>query len=401
MAGSAARWMTSPFWDSRVEGTLRADLQFADCTLRDGEQQAGIVFGTRDKVDIAVALDRAGVHEIEAGTPAVSTADRAAIEEIVGLGLRARISALSRARADEIAEVAATGAWGVRLSLPISDLQRTAKLKLSDREYLDLAIESTTIAKEHGLAVIFSPFDTTRADLSFLSTVLGELSARGTVDRVRLVDTVGCATPALVTMLVGAMREAGDMEIEVHCHNDFGLAVANTLAGALAGAEHLSVTVNGIGERAGNAALEEVVMALRVLYDHDAGIDTSMLLGLSRLVEDRSAVALARHKAVVGTGAFAHESGMVVAGVLEDPFTAEPYDPALVGQQRVIQLGKKSGLVSLNARLAQLELDPPASVRADLLERVKDLALAERRAITDDELVQLVASATGTNGERR
>lgn len=382
-------WSINDRWDTSVEGACAPRLQIADCTLRDGEQQAGIVFSREDKVDIALALDAAGVHEIEAGTPAQSPEDRDAIEEIVSLGLSARISALSRARAEDIAQVAATGAWGVRLSLPIGDLQRQKKLQLSEQQYLDLAIEMTATAREHGLAVIFSPFDTTRADEHFLSRVLQELAARGTVDRVRLVDTVGCATPAMVRHLVALMRQSCDMEIEVHVHDDFGLAVANTLAGALAGADHLSVTVNGIGERSGNAALEEVVVALRVLYGVDVGVDTAQLHSLSRLVENRSGVALARHKAVVGAGSFAHESGMVVAGLLEDPFTAEPYSPELVGGTRELVLGKKSGVVSLVARLEAIGVEVPADQRTELLAAVKTEAIERRRAITDDELRQL------------
>lgn len=392
-------WSINEHWDSTAEGAVAPRLQIADCTLRDGEQQAGIVFSRSDKVDIARALDEAGVHEIEAGTPAQSSEDREAVEDIVALGLAARVSALSRARAEEIAEVAATGAWAVRLSLPIGDLQREKKLKLSEEQYLSLALEMTATAREHGLAVIFSPFDTTRADERFLSRVLGELDAHGTVDRVRLVDTVGCATPSMVQHLVALMRDSCDMEVEVHVHDDFGLAVANTLAGALAGADHLSVTVNGIGERSGNAALEEVVVALRVLYGVDLGIDTTRLSALSRLVEERSGVALARHKAIVGSGSFAHESGMVVAGLLEDPFTAEPYSPELVGGTRQLVLGKKSGMVSLVARLEAIGLDVPADQRADLLAALKEAAIERRRSINDDELRDLAAHSS-TRSER-
>lgn len=389
-------WAVNDRWDPTSEGVTAPRLEIADCTLRDGEQQAGIVFTAQDKIDIARALDDAGVHEIEAGTPAVSSDDFEAVSAIAQMGLKARVSALSRARASEIAQVAQTGAWAVRLSLPIGDLQRTKKLRLSNADYLALAIEMTETAKANGLAVIFSPFDTTRADEDFLREVLGELSRRQTVDRVRLVDTVGVGTPGMIRHLVRLMRESCDMELEIHCHDDFGLAVANTIAGALAGAEHLSVTVNGLGERSGNAALEEVVVALRVLYGKDLGIDLSRLVALSELVQERSGIALARHKAVVGTGAFAHESGMVVAGLLEDPFTAEPYTPDLVGGRREIILGKKSGLVSLQARLRQLGLDTEVDDAEALLEAVKTTAIERGSALTDDDVRDLIGARRTT-----
>lgn len=394
-ASDQVAWQTSPFWNAADEGSIRPDIQIADCTLRDGEQQAGIVLTREDKVTIAKLLAEAGVHEIEAGTPAVSAEDREALEEIVSLKLPARISALARARADEIDEVADTGAWGVRLSLPISEIQRAAKIKLDDDAYIDLAVRMSTHAAERGLAVVFSPFDTTRADLAFLSRVLGELQTTGAVTRVRLVDTSGCATPGLVRHLVHVMRDACDIPIEIHCHDDFGLAVANTLAGALAGAEHLSVTVNGIGERSGNAALEEVVVALKVLYGVDLGIDTTKLSDLSREVEQRSGVALARHKAVVGSGAFAHESGMVVAGVLADPFTAEPYLPSLVGQERHIVMGKKSGAASIRARLDALGVDADDSQVAEILHLVKTESVATKSAISDQRFASIVDDVLG------
>lgn len=388
-AASTRLWAVNERWNPENEGSLNPKLRIADCTLRDGEQQAGIVFTVEDKVDIARALDCAGVHEIEAGTPAVSEDDREAVEQIANAGLGAYVSALSRARPDEIAEVAATGAKAVRLSLPIGDLQRTKKLKLSEDQYLHLAVEMTTLAKEHGLDVIFSPFDTTRCDVGFLRRVLSELSDRQTADRVRLVDTVGVGTPTMIRHLVKVMRDACDLELEIHCHDDFGLAVANTLAGALAGADHLSVTVNGIGERSGNAALEEIVVALRVLYDVDVGVDLAQLAPLSDLVAERSRVQTARHKAVVGPGAFAHESGMVVAGLLTDPFTAEPYAPELVGRRREIVIGKKSGLVSLGTRLDELGITVDGHRREQLLDGVKREASRLGRSISDDELKAL------------
>jgi len=368
------------------------EIRVADCTLRDGEQQAGIVFNRQDKLEIARGLDRLGVYEIEAGTPVSSHEDRAAVEEIAAAGFNAKVSALARARPDDIDVVAACGVSIVRLSMPISKIQRDAKLKLTDDEYLKRALEITEYAKQKGLTCIFSPYDTTRCELQLLRRVLSEFERHGTVDRVRLVDTTGCATPEVIRLLVREMRSSTSIPIEVHCHDDFGLAVANTIAGAQEGAEYLSVTINGIGERAGNASLEECVVALKILYDVDVGIKLDQLTALSQLVEERSGVALQPHKAVVGRGAFAHESGMVVAGLLRDPFTAEAYEPHLVGQKRTVVLGKKSGVASVQARADQLNLEMSQAQVAALLEAVKTEAVRAKKPVSEEQFWMLATA---------
>jgi isopropylmalate/homocitrate/citramalate synthase len=383
-------WEISPFSDEAHRNShFPKQVRIADCTLRDGEQQAGIVFTKQDKLDIARGLDRLGVYEIEAGTPASSQEDREAIEEIAGAGLKAKISALARGRRDDIDLVAQCGAWAARLSMPISTIQRVNKLKLGDEEYLKQAREMTEYAKERGLAVIFSPYDTTRSELPLLRRLLEQFNQTKTVDRVRIVDTTGCATPQIVGFLVRQMKEMSDIPIEIHCHDDFGLAVANTIAGVQQGAEYISVTVNGIGERSGNASLEETALALRVLYGVDCGIDMTKFLELSRLVEERSGIALQAHKAVVGRGAFSHESGMVVAGLLKEPFTAESYIPELVGQKRDVVLGKKSGVASVSAKLEQLGIAVPADTLPVLLTQIKEEAVRTKRPISEGRLREL------------
>ncbi len=388
------RWETSPFGAVAHTGSQWPGMvRVADCTLRDGEQQAGIVFTKEDKLDIARALDRLGVYEIEAGTPASSDEDRQAIEAIAAAGLAAKISALARGRRDDIDLVAACGAWAARLSMPISSIQRVNKLKLGDDQYIKLALETTAYAKEKGLVCIFSPYDTTRCELPLLRRLLEEFNRAQTVDRVRIVDTTGCATPQIVGFLVCEMRKVSDIPIEIHCHDDFGLGVANTIAGVQHGAEYISVTVNGIGERSGNASLEEAALALQVLYGVDCGIDTTQLLAVSQLVEERSGIALQAHKAVVGRGAFAHESGMVVAGLLKEPFTAESYVPELVGQTRRVVLGKKSGIASVEAMLAQLGIAAPPAALPRLLSSVKQEAIRTKRPIDEARFRELAAAA--------
>jgi isopropylmalate/homocitrate/citramalate synthase len=385
----------SPWNDDGLElAPIRAHPpRVADCTLRDGEQQSGVVFSVDQKVEIACALAALGVHDLELGTPAVSPDDAEAIRRVVALDLGVQTSALGRGTEADVDLVESCGVDAVRLSMPISDRQRDAKFRTDPEQYVARALAISSYAKERGLQVVFSPYDTTRCDLALLESLLSAFRAEGCVDRVRLVDTTGAATPEAVRSLVRFMQEAGGgIPIEVHCHDDFGLATANTVAGALAGAEWVSTTVNGIGERSGNAPLEEVVAALAILYDVDTGVDMTALTSLSQLVEAHSGVALQAHKPVVGRNSFSHESGLVVSGLLRDPFTAESYTPELVGQTRQIVLGKKSGRASVEAKLRLLyeeEVVPSVDLDA-LVQSIKERAIELGRALTDHE-VRLLA----------
>ena len=363
----------------------------SDCTLRDGEQQAGVAFDRGAKVRIAQALDALGIYEIEAGTPASSEEDRKAVEEICHLGLRARVSVLCRALVTDIDQALSLGVWGVRLSFPVSPIERKHKLKsISDEDYLKRAIDITTYAKNKGAYVVFSPYDTTRAELPFLLRLVSELKRTGTVDRMRVVDTTGCALPDAISYLIHQICEfAPGLPLEIHCHNDFGLACANTLAGILAGCDYASTTMNGLGERCGNTATEEIAMALEALYGVKTGLRLQKLMETSRLVAEISGVSPQPNKAVVGENSFRHEAGMVVAGVLEDPFTAEPYQPELVGQQRHVLVGKKSGLQSIAYKVKELGLFIPEDRFPQLLVEVKEAAIRKRRALNDDEFKAL------------
>ncbi|WP_165602071.1 hypothetical protein [Methylobacterium indicum] len=379
----------SPF-NAAFAGTVAVpnrEIRIADCTLRDGEQQAGIVFDRVAKIRIAKALDEIGIYEIEAGTVASSQEDRDAIAEMVGLNMTAKISVLCRGLEQDIDQAHALGVWGVRLSFPISPIERRHKLKgIGDDDYLARALALTEYARGKGLYVVFSPYDTTRADLPFLRRVASEVARAGTVDRLRIVDTTGCALPAAIGFVTRQIREAApDLPLEIHCHNDFGLACANTLAGVADGADYVSSTINGLGERCGNASTEEVLLALEVLYGVRTGVDLARLTEVSTLVSALSAIPVPVNKAVVGENAFRHEAGMVVAGVLKDPFTAEAYQPGIVGQRREILLGKKSGLVSIGHKVAQLGLDVDEARFQPLLDEVKALAVKNGRALTDDE----------------
>ncbi len=288
----------SPFNEEFHAGiTPGRRILISDCTLRDGEQQADVVLNRAAKVEIARALDEIGIYEIEAGVVASSAEDRLAISDICALDLRAKISVLCRGLEADIDDAAKLGVWGVRLSFPVSPIERMHKLKgIGDDDYLKRALELVRYAKDKGLYVIFSPYDTTRADLPFLLRFAHALQAAQT-DRLRIVDTTGCALPATISYVTREIRRvAPALPIEIHCHNDFGLACASTLAGLESGADFVSSTVNGLGERCGNASSEEVIMALEVLYDYRTGIDLKKLTTLSKRIAELSRIALPVNK---------------------------------------------------------------------------------------------------------
>lgn len=365
----------------------------ADCTLRDGEQQAGIVFTKEDKVEIAKKLDKLGIHEIEAGMPAVSEEDMEAAKAILSLGLNSTITALSRAVEGDIDRLADLGIKNITISLPIGDMQRKYKLKWDDDKYLATAVKITEYAKNKGLRVSLSPFDTTRVNLKFLDTFLDTMKKSGTIDRIRVVDTVGSASPAAIRYLVKRVKQGlGNVPIEIHCHDDFGLAVATTIAGVEAGASIISSTLNGIGERSGNAATEEVVMALRVLYGLDLGIKMEYFTEASELVERLSGVKLQRHKPVVGQNSFSYESGLVVSGFMNMNFTTEAYVPEIVGQKRHIVIGKKSGKASIEYKLKELGINLSEAGIDQMVQKVKEYSIAQKRAINDKEFAEIAAT---------
>jgi len=366
-------------------------LSLVDCTLRDGEQQAGVVFTKEDKVRIAKKLDEIGIKEIEAGMPVASDEDREAVCEMVQAGLKARITALARPSKADVDMLADCGVWCATISIPIGDLQREFKLHWDEETYVRTLLDTAEYAKTKGLYVNISPYDTTRVDPVFLDRVLHEIAKAGTADRVRLVDTVGAASPLAIKYLVRRMKAIlGTIPVELHCHDDFGMATACTLAGAEAGVDYLSTTINGLGERAGNAPTEEVLVALKFLYGIDLGINLEKLKEASELVEELSGVRLQQNKAVVGKHAFCHESGMVVAGLYKNSFVAEAYVPEAVGQKRQILIGKKSGAQSLVKKLEERDLVLSKEEIRELLRKVKDFAISHKRTLSDEEFFDLL-----------
>lgn len=355
----------------------------SDCTLREGEQQAGVVLSPSDKLRLARKFDEIGIPQLELGMPAVSEEEFENIKAIAKAGLRAKTIALCRTVKGDVDKALECGTWGISISIPSGYLQIKHKIKWPEEKIIANVIELTQYASQHGCYVILSPFDTTRADLKFLERFLTTVISQSHVDRVRLVDTVGSCIPQAIQFMVRWMARITKLPIEVHCHDDFGMATVNTLAGISAGASVASTTFNGMGERAGGAATEEVAWALKLLYGIELGLKYDKFYETSQLLQEMSGVKLAPHKAIVGENAFRHEAGAVVAGMKEMLFTGLAYLPELVGQFNKIVLGKKSGKDSIKIKLEEFGLEANKDQIDRLLIKVKLQAEKTKAPISD------------------
>ncbi|HEY49859.1 MAG TPA: homocitrate synthase [Dehalococcoidia bacterium] len=357
-----------------------------DTTLRDGEQAAGVVFTNEEKVIIARMLDALGVHEIEAGVPAMGGDEVEAIKSIIALGLRARLITWNRPVVSDIDASLKCGTEAVALSIPVSDIQIQHKLHQSRRWVLDSISRATRYAKKHDLYVSVNAGDASRADPEFLVQFARSGQEAG-ADRLRFCDTVGVLDPFRTYEVIHRIVEETGIDIEIHTHNDFGMATANALAGIKAGARYLNTTVNGLGERAGNASLAEVVMALKHIENIDVGIDTSGLREISRYVAEASQRPVPVNMAIVGDNIFAHESGIHADGVLKHPHTYEAFSPEEVGAERRILIGKHSGSHAVCFKFAQeLGIELSDDLAREILARVRALAVEHKRALLDTEL---------------
>jgi len=370
--------------------TSGGHVEIFDTTLRDGEQTPGVSLTPQEKLEIARQLDRLGVDAIEAGFPIASQGELEAVKLIVKEGLKPEVYALARVNKSDIDAVIASGASNIHLFIATSDLHLAYKLKLSREQALERAVNGVEYAKAHGLKVEFSAEDATRSDIEYLKKVYSSVVDAG-ADRIDIPDTVGVMTPAKFSNLVNEVRKAVKVPVSVHCHNDFGLAVANSLAAVEAGASRVHVTVNGIGERAGNAALEEVVMALQCLYNKSTKVNTRLLYETSKLVSQLTGVIVQPNKAIVGENAFAHESGIHAHGVLSMPLTYEPIDPELVGRKRVLQAGKHAGAHGILAKLQEMGWQPTEEQLKEITAKVKELG-DKGKAVTDTDLAAIARS---------
>jgi D-citramalate synthase len=368
-----------------------------DSTLRDGEQAPGVAFTPEQKLEIAKALDELGVDIIEAGSPATSEGERKGIKMIATEGLKAEVCCFARCLKEDIDWALQCEVDSVHLVVPTSDLHLQYKLKKSRGEVEQMALDALHYALDHGLVVEFSAEDASRSDREFLFPVLSR-GAREGAQRLCLCDTVGVLTPEKSFELFSEAVKVLGAPVSAHCHNDFGMATANTLAAVRAGATEVHVTVNGLGERAGNASLEEVAVALKQLYGVEVGLKLEKLYEVSKLVERYSKVPVQPHKAIVGENAFAHEAGIHVHGVLEKPATYEPFPPELVGRERRILFGKHTGSHALERELLSWGLSPTKEQVAQILSEVKRLG-DMGKSVTDSELRALAASVLGRKVE--
>ena len=368
-----------------------------DTTLRDGEQTVGVVLTPEQKLEIARLLDGLGVDRIEVGFPRVSDEDRRAIELVIDAGLGAELWGFSRAVAEDVQAIIDLGLTHTVIEAPVSDLKLGA-LGVSRETMLGRIEDAVQAGAEAGVHVAFFGVDGSRADLDFLSEAYRRAVASGAAEAV-VVDTLGIAAPEAVAYLVGRVREAvgPDIPVHFHGHDDFGLATAGAVAAVKAGADWIHGTVNGMGERAGNANLCEIALALEALYGYQTGLRLEGSVHVSHRVAELCGYAMEPWKPLVGENLFRRETG-AVAAQFHDPPAVEPYSSELVGATRGIVLGKKSGIDSIRIKADELGLDVPEEQRRDLLAAVKARATTNRGLVTDEELRELVAQAPTQTG---
>ncbi len=364
-----------------------------DTTLRDGEQTPGVSLTPEDKLEIAHQLDKLGVDVIEAGFPRTSKGEMKAVRDIAKAGLRAEICALTRTLKEDIDVAIECEVNSIHTFISTSEVQMKHALGMEPEQVLATAVKSVEYIKDHGFLCEFSPMDATRTDLAFLKQICKAAEGAGS-DRINIPDTVGVMIPATMKKLIEDVKGVVKIPISVHCHNDFGMAVANSLAGVEGGAAQIHVAVNGLGERAGNAALEEVVMALHLILNRKTGIQTEQIYRTSHLVSRLTGITMQPNKAIVGENAFAHESGIHTRGVTVVPLTFEPIAPELVGRKRRLVAGKLAGAHGIKAELEETGIHPDEEQLKEIVQRVKDLG-DKGKTVTDADLLAITRTVMG------
>lgn len=362
-----------------------------DTTLRDGEQTAGVVFSNHEKIAIAQLLSEIGVDQIEVGVPAMGGDEKETIKKIVDLDLDSSILAWNRAVISDIKHSLDTGVRAIAISIAVSDIHIKHKLRQSREWVLDAVKKSVEFAKSKGLYVSVNGEDSSRADIEFLIEFAGTAREFG-ADRFRFCDTIGLMEPFKTHDIIKTIIEETGIDIEMHTHNDLGMATANALAGIKAGASWVNTTVMGLGERAGNAPLEEVVMSLKLTSNIVLPVKTHMFREVAEYVASASSRTVPVWKAVVGANVFAHESGIHADGVLKNPKTYEAFTPEEVGLERQILIGKHSGAAALRAKFREYGIELTKEEATSFLPMVRKTAVELKRALFDKELVQMYQS---------
>lgn len=357
-------------------GLKPTNIEICDVTLRDGEQTPGTAFTLEEKKNIAAELDKTGIEVIEAGFPVVSRAERKAVRAVAHMGLNAQICCLARSIIPDVDAAIDCDVDMVSIFIATSDIHLKYKYHKTCEQATQCAYDALEYAKDHGLIVRFAAEDATRTDINTLKRIYKEAEARH-ADYVSIADTVGILNPSTTYYLISEIKKEVKTDIGIHCHNDLGMATANTIAAAEAGAKQLHTTVNSLGERSGNASLEELLMSLLVLYDIDK-YNTLGLMKLSKMVVEYSGVNVAKNKPVVGELAFAHESGIHVAAILEEPSTYELFSPEMVGTKRSLIIGKHTGTKALKGVVQTMGHDLDHDQLCKLLDKVKDCYQAKR-----------------------
>ena len=383
--------------DAKKELNIPDKINIFDTTLRDGEQSPGVALTVDEKIRIAQKLDELGVDTIEVGFPAVSEGEMESAKRIGDLGLNAKISSLARVIEKDIDAVIDCDLDYVHLFIGTSPLHRDYKLKKSKGEIINQAVKAVEYAKDHGLTVEFSAEDATRTEMNYLIEFYKSIENAG-ANIINVPDTVGILTPATTRPLIRTLRKKLNIPISVHFHNDFGLAVANSIIGVEEGASQVHCTINGIGERAGNTCLEELVVGLKIAYGANIGVDTTKLFNTSNFIGSITNIKLPPQKPIVGENVFTHESGIHVDGILKNVATYEPIPPEIVGHHRRIALGKHTGRASIKSKLESFNLDVTNKQFENIYNQVK-LIGDKGICITDEDLKSIVITELTTTGK--
>lgn len=386
-------WWVSPYNEEPEvlrQLNIAQKVEIHDATLRDGEQTPGIVFSVDDKIRIAEKLDEIGVERIEAGMPAVSSDDYNAVKQICSRKLNSKIFTFARALREDIDMAIECGADGVVIEIPIGFPKLKYQFDWTWETVLEKSIDCINYAKKNGLYTVYFPYDTTRARVDDLTQLIQGIMLNSPPDSIGVVDTMGCALPQTIDYLVNKMKKlTNGLPVEVHTHNDFGMAVATELAGVAAGAEVIHSCVNGLGERTGNAATEELIVGMSVLLGIENNYKLDKLVELSQLVEKISGVSLASNKPITGSRNYTRESGIGIDLVQKQPLAMFATDPQLFDREGKIVLGKKSGKASIEYVLDKLKLEVEEESIVEILTKVKEFGTKKKGLLSTEDFMEI------------